>query len=421
MRILWCVVALLFVGCDDDRDGGLQQQTGVGETIFAGGADPKNPFFDELGSNQRTCATCHDQEAAWSVTPAALQARFDASEGLDPIFRAVDGATSPRADVSTVEARLAAYDLLLTKGLVRVGMPIPADAEFTLTAVSDPYGFASATELSLFRRPLPSTNLRFMSTIMWDDREATLDTQARDATLGHAQAMSIETPEALAQIVGFESSIYTAQGRDDVAGDLADGAGGGARALVATAFAIGINDSASPGFDREAFKLYAGWANADTSTAQGQRRASIARGEQLFNTKRIRIRGVAGLPDQDGTCSTCHDTPSIGSHSVALPMDLGVSDARRRTSDLPLYTLTNKADGRTVRTSDPGYALVTGKWDDIGKFKVPALRGAVMRPPYFHNGMSDNLDEVLDFYRQRLDVDLSGREHDDLIAFLTAL
>jgi hypothetical protein len=44
-------------------------------------------------------------------------------------------------------------------------------AAFELVGVRDPYGFASATELSLFRRPLPATDLRFLSTVMWDRRE----------------------------------------------------------------------------------------------------------------------------------------------------------------------------------------------------------------------------------------------------------
>jgi len=57
--------------------------------------------------------------------------------------------------------------MLLTKGLIRVGIGIPNDAEFELAAVDDPYGFASSSELSLFRRPLPSTNLKFLSTVMW--------------------------------------------------------------------------------------------------------------------------------------------------------------------------------------------------------------------------------------------------------------
>jgi cytochrome c peroxidase len=76
-----------------------------------------------------------------------------------------------------------------------------------LVAVDDPYHYASANELSLFRRPLPSTNLRFVSTLMWDGRESSPATgtlpitfadptalvkdlahQAQDATLGHARA-----------------------------------------------------------------------------------------------------------------------------------------------------------------------------------------------------------------------------------------
>src|SRR5947208_2927198 len=86
-------------------------------------------------------------------------------------FRPNDGSISPVADVSTVETRRSAYDLLLRKGLIRVGIGIPDGAEFELAAVDDPYGYASAGELSLFRRPLPAANLRFLSGVMWDGRE----------------------------------------------------------------------------------------------------------------------------------------------------------------------------------------------------------------------------------------------------------
>src|SRR5689334_7703558 len=48
-----------------------------GETVFTQGDDPSSPFFAELGTNLRTCATCHDRDAGWSITPAALRARFD--------------------------------------------------------------------------------------------------------------------------------------------------------------------------------------------------------------------------------------------------------------------------------------------------------------------------------------------------------
>src|SRR5262249_60704060 len=110
-----------------------------------------------------------------SVSATGIQARFEATRGTDPIFRTNDGSTSPLADTSTFEARRAAYSMLLTKGLIRVGLSVPPTAEFELLAVDDPYGYAGhndkANELSLFRRPLPSTNLNFLSAIMWDGRE----------------------------------------------------------------------------------------------------------------------------------------------------------------------------------------------------------------------------------------------------------
>ena len=117
----------------------------------AGFIDNSNLFFTPLG-NGRSCSSCHQESQAWSVTPAALQARFKASNGTDPIFQLVDGANSPVATVTTLAQKQAAYSMLLTKGVIRIGLPIPSGAQFTLTQVNDPYGFASTSELSLFRR-----------------------------------------------------------------------------------------------------------------------------------------------------------------------------------------------------------------------------------------------------------------------------
>ena len=157
------------------------------------------------------------------------------------------------------------------------------------------------------------------------------------------------------------------------------------------------------------------------------KRAAIARGAKLFGTKPIAITGVGGLNDAlglpiiQGTCTTCHDSPNIGDHSVALPIDIGVTDASRRTPDMPLYTFQNLQTGETRKTTDPGRALLTGVWKDIGKFKGPILRGLAARPPYFHNGLAADLGEVVDFYDTRFSIGFSHREKEDLIAFLGAL
>src|SRR5689334_20691882 len=64
--------------------GGVIGTTGIGEAEF------DNPFFKELGTNGRTCATCHQPAQAWSITPAELRDRFERTNGLDPIFRTND-------------------------------------------------------------------------------------------------------------------------------------------------------------------------------------------------------------------------------------------------------------------------------------------------------------------------------------------
>ena len=53
--------------------------------------DTTNPFFQNLGTNGRTCNTCHRPEDAWTITPSSLQSRFNATAGLDPVFNFFDG------------------------------------------------------------------------------------------------------------------------------------------------------------------------------------------------------------------------------------------------------------------------------------------------------------------------------------------
>ena len=413
-----------------------------------GPLDLNNPFFRELGTNGRSCFSCHRPAQSWTITPASVRERFEESRGLDPIFRTNDGSNCEGADVSTFRKREKAYSLLLTRGLIRVGVDVPAGAEFVIDSVDDPYRcHAPLTTASMYRRPLPATNLRFLSAVMWDGRESTATTtvlqdlakQADDATTGHAQASLHLTPQEAEEIVAFETGLFTAQKRDDDAGRLhAGGAYGGPFELSMEPFYIGINDpvglnpTGAP-FDPRAFTIFDAWANRSRHDEIDRARRAIARGQALFNTKPIVITGVAGLNNQTfpngvtvpdpftGTCTTCHDTPNAGDHSIKAPLDIGLTDASRRTADMPLYTLRRISTGETVRTTDPGRAMITGKWADVGKFKGPVLRGLAARAPYFHNGFAATLDAVVDFYETRFNIGLTAREKADLAAFLRAL
>jgi cytochrome c peroxidase len=418
---------------------GFANPTGTHRTYNVHGAiDFDNAFFQSLGTNGRSCGSCHQPAEGWTIVPSHVQARFEATAGEDPIFRTNDGANSPNADVSTVHARRSAYSMLLRKGLIRVGIGMPANAEFTLVDVDDPYGYASPTELSLFRRPLPATNLPFLATVMWDGRQTfpgqsihfDLSDQANGATLGHAAGINPLTPAQREAIVDFERGLFTAQSTDNAAGVLnAQGAAGGPVTLSQQRFYIGINDVLTPGFDRRAFTLFDAWRHLASSHRDPytDARAAVARGQELFNTRGFTIANVRGVNDVlsvtalAGTCTTCHNTPNVGNHSTSLPLDLGLTTAAVRTPDMPLYTFRNNTTGTVIQTTDPGRALITGKWAHMSLFKGPMLRGLAGRAPYFHNGLAATLADVVEFYNGRFDIGLSARDKSDLVAFMKAL
>jgi hypothetical protein len=317
---------------------------------------------------------------------------------------------------------------------------------------------------------------------MWDGRETVpgqaivldLQNQANTATVTHAQGKPL-TQAQRESIVNFETALASAQIFDRTAGDLrVDGAQGGPNPILAQPFHIGINDNFGDKqadgrilpFNPVVFTIFDRWTNIgqdkkcdrdrygrcrcdddhghgyghdrddrdcdrdDRDERLDAARRAVARGQAIFNTRPIAIIGVSGINDEAafgkpakliGTCTTCHDTPNSGNHSVAAPLNIGLVDEARRTKDMPLYTLRNKATGQTVKVTDPGRALVDGKWDHIGRFKGPILRDLAPRAPYFHNGFAKDLDAVVDFYEDRFKLNLSKQERSDLLAFLRSL
>jgi hypothetical protein len=342
-------------------------------------------FFQSLGTNGRSCSSCHLPTEGWTVSAAEVQLRFLLTQGMDPIFRTNDGSNCDHnIDTSTIQGRQSAYSLLLNRGLIRIALAVPPNAEFTVVSVQNPYGCNDTSTLSMYRRPLPATNLRFLSTVMWDGREsspqtgtqkityltnprdllADLSHQAIDATNGHAQAATPPTAQQVQDIVNFETSLATAQAIDFQAGLLnGGGANGGPVALASQQFFIGINDSFPPvfgfnpfgtPFNPAIFNLFDAWVNS-----QNAARASIARGQTVFNTKPINITGVAGINDVlgvaslSGTCGTCHDSPNVGNHSISAPLNIGVGDITSPldVSYLPVITLQNNPTGAMVQTT----------------------------------------------------------------------
>jgi cytochrome c peroxidase len=151
-------------------------------STIKGGIDETGPFFQSLGTNGRSCASCHQPSDGMTVSAANVQLRFLLTQGLDPIFRPVDGANCNNLDVSTVAARYEAYGLLRTRGLIRIAIGVPANADYQVVSVNNPYGCNESDVISMYRRPLPATNPRFLSTVMFDGRESTLLTGTQKIT-----------------------------------------------------------------------------------------------------------------------------------------------------------------------------------------------------------------------------------------------
>lgn len=462
MSALFCVMALTAAALTIPNLFPYLDRTGFVSTYSSTGSfRENNAFFQSLGTNGRTCASCHVASNAMGLSARHAEEVYEATNGRDPLFSAVDGAVCPTAG----PGQRLNFDLLRRKGLLRIGLDMPVNPQFTLRVVQDPYGCALTTDpqtqvqtISVYRRPLPATNLGFLSSVMWDGREtvsplnrastfaanlfADLSHQAMDATTGHAQATDPPTPAQLNQIVNFEAALSSAQAIDFQTGLLNSNQGkGGAQFLSTVPFSPGINDSLGPasGFTPNAFTIYSKWAGS----ADPMQR-SVARGEAIFNTQPIAITNVRGLNDLlnqpviNGTCTTCHDTPNVGDHSLAVPLEIGTSRTANYESDptiqaavselsmpkLPVYQIAcNQGPdaGEVTYTSDPGKALLTGLCTDVGRGKGLILRGLAARAPYFHNGAAATLDEVVDFYNVRFQMNLTRQQEEDLINFLKTL
>jgi hypothetical protein len=444
-----------------------------------------NAFFKPLGTNGRACITCHVPSDAMSVSAQDIRRRFRRTGGTDPIFAPVDGANCPNAvePEATSAAPVGgavgegaaafetAHSLLLNRGLFRIFLPVPAHTEFTIHVVSDPYGcntnpsYATKTDprtsaptrvISVYRRPRPATNLKFViatrpapgvasdqgaepepaeSNIMWDGREPQLESQAVDATLTHAQAVASPTDDEVAQIVAFSRGIYSAQIFGTDTHSLTDlGALGGPDFLATV---TPPSDAGS-----RPFALFDAWKSLSADADQHFERESVFRGQEIFDSRTFVISDVAGIndvafarnPQIEGTCATCHSQRGAGTDALpGAQLDVGIGgDAEGRggpppSAELPVFRLVCKKGkdtgfhGAVVLTNDPGKALITGKCADIGRFTVAPLRGLAARAPYFSDGSAKTIFDVIEFYDRRFDIGLSAQDKTDLAHFLMSL
>jgi cytochrome c peroxidase len=415
---------------------------GVGETFHTSGAiDFTNPFFQALGTNPRTCMTCHNPNQGWTMTSEANKQLFKDTDGLAPLFNLVDEGTRPDADISTKRARKETFKPNVVElAVTRFTRNIPATAQFTV-APEDPSGFSTPTQVLNFRRPTAVANESKVSSIL-NTSAPTQDIPATLAGLMSGAAGLHEQRNLTTNPVGddirlpgrdFMFGVFFAQIIDNQAGRLdAGGALGGPANLATFPFTLGMNDPMAAGFSRKVFNIFDAWevfaVNSRHNDCEEDAKAAIYRGQEIFNFNEFVISGVPGFTDLSGTetpitgtCSTCHNTPNVGGHSVIRMMDIGTADEPNCSPGLPILAVTKKDDPTmTRRICDMGRGG-NGTWADLAKFRVPPLRGLAGRPPYFHDGQAKNIRAAIRYHEDRFNIDLSHGKRKDLEAFLGAL
>ncbi len=103
------------------------------------------------------------------------------------------------------------------------------------------------------------------------------------------------------------------------------------------------------------------------------------------------IRGMALFLSERLECFHCHGGFSF---SDAVDHDR-LAEPERAFHNTGLYDV----DGRgAYPAEDRGLIAVTGRAEDMGRFKAPTLRNVAVTAPYMHDGSIATLEEVIDHY-----------------------
>src|SRR5690349_20973053 len=73
---------------------------GTAESVTTTGTiDRTGTFFQPLGTNPRTCETCHSADQGWTMTARGVTQLFFQTQGLAPLFNPVDEGARPDEDL----------------------------------------------------------------------------------------------------------------------------------------------------------------------------------------------------------------------------------------------------------------------------------------------------------------------------------
>lgn len=335
-------------------------------------------LHDFGGGNGRSCNDCHMESDNFQLSPADVEARWQALQakgpgGDDALFR----------DVDFDEFDGVPYANLRQNGLVRVHFKLPDNIR-----IVDPNTLAVVADSADVWRSVPTVldvkNSGPDNGILWphapnpeggyqlDARFGNLQEQAIGALNAHMQVASAPSSgdPFLVDLANFENALVSPAPRTDLTADEAAG---------------------KTIFERSCSVCHSGSA---FSTPQGQ--PGIPRYISIF----------AG-------CFRPIDGPFYGLPAGAPARWQFKQCPPRLARNMRLYRIQyQNPDGTTAYnyrpSSDPGRALTTGivtgsspndVFDDWEKLDNSPLLGISKRAPYFHNNSADTLEDVVDHYQ----------------------
>jgi cytochrome c peroxidase len=255
----------------------------------------------------------------------------------------------------------------------------------------------------------------------WDGRAKDLVEQAKGPFLN---PLEMNNPSKLAVIVKVKNSEY-ADFFEEVTGvNLKDLSKSNVEiAYIEVAEAIAAYESSA---EVNQFS-----SRYDAYVAKGTGLSEMeAEGLDLFNDK--------------AKCSQCHPSePGPYEKNNALFTDYTYDNlGTPKNLDNPFYDLPKTFNPARANFIDYGLGGILKADDEMGKFKVPTLRNIAVTSPYMHNGVFDDLTEVVNFYNTRDDpnanwpapevaqnvnvgelgnLGLTAEEVDAIVAFLNTL
>jgi cytochrome c peroxidase len=326
-----------------------------------------NFFSPYPGGNGRSCATCHNPDDGYSLSPATVEARWKQlqrsrltnPQAVDPLFRSID-ADDGREDFTS----------LRTRALVRVRVPLPERVRLTDTP--------NATEVEVWRAVPPLNMLEFTAPYQQDRSIATLEAHTRAAVDAHLEPSAPPSQEYIESIAYFERQLFTTAESRRVAAALRAGA-------PVPEVDPPLNDIERLGKQR--FDDFCGQCHGGPAQVEN-------RENRIF-------------PPFDG--STNPRSLNVGV-SNPLPQGMKAKVIHGPAFDLPTqrYTIELPA-GKSVEltSSDPGtvltdvHALETVGGNQVfNRFDIPQLRGINRTAPYFHDHRARTLEDVVRHYQE---------------------